>query len=205
MLITGGHRRTVKQSPVMKPTGTDNEYWPKRPEMKSQGVSSQKPSRGMPILYCYPTTTEFAPNKTALRIMKQLHGYFSATKKSWAHISQAWLMEQIEKYEKQPIGSSTLNYNLRILEDEGFIVRQKRHIRDNVTGQIVFRPSMYRITKKMRQFFSKIATYFKRAKWTPTIKQMEHGHVPVVGECTTREAVFKEFRQQVIQRTRGKT
>ena len=147
-------------------------------------------------MFHYPTTTEFAPNKTTLRIMKQLHGYFSATKKGWAHISQAWLMEMLEKYENQKVPSSTLNYNLRILEDQGFIQRQKRHKRDNVTGQIIFRPSMYKITSKLRKFFSKLATYFKRAKWTPTMKQMEYGHVPVVGVATSREEILHEYRRQ---------
>lgn len=151
-------------------------------------------------MYSYPTTTEFAPNRTCLRIMKQIHGYFCKTKKSWAHISQAWLMEQLEKFEHQTVPSSTLNYNLRILEDEGFIQRQKRHIRDNTTGQIVFRPSMYKITKKLRQFFSKLANHFKRCGWTPTLKQMEHGHVPVVGEFTTRETIFHEYRRQRLAR-----
>lgn len=157
-------------------------------------------------MYYYPQTTEFAPNKTCLRIMKQLHGYFSATKKSWAHISQAWLREQLERFEKQTVPSSTLNYNLRILEEHGFIVRQKRHIRDNVTGQIVFRPSMYKITSKLRRFFSRMAMWFKRAKWTPSLPAMGHGHVPVVGACTTREEVVHEYREQWQERRkRGPT
>jgi len=134
--------------------------------------------------------------------MKQIHGYFSATKKGWAHISQAWLMEQLEKYEHQTVPSSTLNYNLRILEDQGFIQRQKRHIRDKATGHIIFRPSMYRITSKLRSFFGKLAAYFKRAKWTPTIKQLGNGFTAVVGDCTTREATFHEYRQQKFDRDR---
>ena len=154
-------------------------------------------------MFTYPTTTEFAPNKTCLRIMKQLHGYFSATKKGWAHISQAWLMEQLEKYEKQTVPSSTLNYNLRILEDHGFIQRQKRHIRDNATGQIIFRPSMYKITSKLRKFFSKLAGYFKRCGWTPTLRQLGNGFTAAVGLVTNRKEAFDEYRRQTRARGSG--
>lgn len=160
-------------------------------------------------MYHYPTTTEFAPNKSCFRIMKQLHGYFRATGKAWAHISQAWLMQSVDKYEHQPIPRSTLNYNLRILEAEGFIVRQKRHMRDKKSGQLIFRVSMYKITKRLRQFFAKLAKYYKNCGWTPTVKQMEHGHVAAVGTATTREAAFMAFLSQrrrdglQSQKTRG--
>lgn len=132
--------------------------------------------------------------------MKQLHGYFRATGKAWAHISQQWLMQSMDKYEYQPIPRSTLNYNLAILERHGFIERQKRHIRDKQSGQLVFRPSLYKITKKLRQFFAKLAKYYQKCGWTPTVKQMEHGHVAVVGTATTREATFMAY---LSQRRRG--
>lgn len=114
-------------------------------------------------------------------------------------------MEQLEKYEHISIPSSTLNYNLRILEDNGFIERTKRHIRDKTSGQIVFRPSMYRITSKLRKYFSNIAAKFKRMKWTPTFKQLANGFTAVLGDCITREATFHEYRQQKFDRDRVKT
>lgn len=147
----------------------------------------------------------FLPNKTSMQLMQLIHGYFRATGKGWAHISQAWLMEKLEQWRGQKCPSSTLNYNLAILEREGFIERQRRHIRDKATGHLVFRPSMYRITSKMRKFFSKLATYFKRCGWTPTLQQLGHGHVAVVGTVTTREEALHEYRRQLLrqQRVRG--
>ena len=147
-------------------------------------------------MYYYPETSKFAPNKTSFRLMKQLHGYFRATGKAWAHISQAWLMDSMAKYEKQKIGRSTLNYNLAILEQEGFIERQKRHIRCKQTNQIIFRPSMYRITRKLRQFFASLATYYKNCGWTPSVPQLAHGVMFPVGVATDREKAFNAYLTQ---------
>ncbi|KAB0665633.1 hypothetical protein F6V25_07885 [Oryzomonas japonica] len=154
-------------------------------------------------MYFYPTTTEFAPNKTSYRLMKLFHGYFRKTGKGWAHISQGWIIGQMEAFEKQKLPASTLNYNLAILEREGFIIRQKRHIRDKSTGHLTFRPSMYKITKKLRTFFAKLATYFKRCGWTPTLPQLGRGITAVVGTVTTREEAFYEYRSQQRARASG--
>jgi DNA-binding HxlR family transcriptional regulator len=155
-------------------------------------------------MYHYPETSVFAPNKTSFRIMKQLHFYFTKTKKGWAHISQAWLIEQLEKFEHQKVPKSTLNYNLRILEEDGFIQRQKRHMRDKVTGELIFRPSMYRITSKLRTFFASLAKSFERGGWTPSFRQLAQGFTSVLGACFTREAAFHEYRSQRFERERTK-
>jgi DNA-binding MarR family transcriptional regulator len=114
-------------------------------------------------------------------------------------------MEQMDKHEAQTIGSSTLNYNLRILEENGFIERQKRHLRDRATGQIIFRPSMYKITSKLRRFFNKLADKFQRCGWTPMFRRLKnHFNPPVVGKCTSQEEVLQELRAQSLARQKQK-
>ena len=132
----------------------------------------------------------FRPNKTSFAIMQLIHGYFSATGKPWSLIDQQWILEHLEKWHGVRIARSTLNYNLKILREQGVIETITRHKRDKHTGHFVCQVTLYKATRALKRFFGKLASYFKRCRWVPDIKTMEKGHVPAVGRATSKEAAF---------------
>lgn len=144
----------------------------------------------------------FDPNKTSFAIMKLVHGYFTSQRKYWTLMDQQWILARLEEWYGVKIARSTLNYNLRILRQQGIIETVTRHKRCKETGELMFRVTLYKATKKLKKFFSKLAGYFKRCKWVPDIKALEKGHVPVVGVATTREAAFNETLEEKRRRRR---
>ena len=144
-------------------------------------------------MFAYPTTRNFMPSKSGKAIMMLLHGYFKRTGKPWAYIDQAWMLEKLEAWYQVKIARSTLNYNLKLLRDNGMIETTPRHYRDPVTNTFVCRVTLYKITKKLRSFFYKIADYFKRCGWTASIEALKAGYLPVVGRVTTPTEAIKEI------------
>jgi repressor of nif and glnA expression len=111
-------------------------------------------------------------------------------------MSQAWMLEKLEEWYGYTIHRSTLNYNLRILEEQGLIIRQARHIRCRKTGEFVPQVTLYKISAALKKHFAKLASYFKRCGWVPDIKALRAGYLPVVGKVTTRKDVFEEYVRQ---------
>lgn len=144
-------------------------------------------------MFVNPSCHQFMPSKSGLKIMELIHGYFKQTGKPWAYIDQAWMLEKLEQWHGVKMARSTLNYNLKLLRDNGFIETTARHYRDPATNKFVCRVSLYKITKKLRQFFYKVATYFKRIGWVPSVKALKAGFIPVVGKVTTRHEAFTEI------------
>jgi hypothetical protein len=137
----------------------------------------------------------FKPNRTSLAIMMLVHGYFSATRKSWTLMDQRWMLEHLEKWHHLKVSRSTLCYNLRILRGQGLIDTVTRHQRDPHTGEFTCRVTLYKMTGALRRFFSKLARYFKQCKWIPSVKQLKSGVLPVVGTATSKEEALREYQQ----------
>lgn len=137
----------------------------------------------------------FKPNRTSEAIMMLVHGYFTKTKKPWTLMDQRWMLEKLEKWHHHKISRSTLNYNLRILREQGLIETVTRHQRDPHTGEFVCRITLYKMTTKLKRFFSKLASYFARCGWIPSVRQLKAGVLPVVGSATTKEAALREYLQ----------
>ena len=142
-------------------------------------------------------TLEFKPNSTSLEIMKLVHGYFSKTKKSWTLMDQKWILDKLYKWHKIKISRSTLCYNLRILRRHGILDTVTRHQRDPKTGDFVCRITLYKMTGKLKRFFSKLASYYARCGWIPSARQLKAGVLPVLGVATSREAALREYQQLV--------
>lgn len=150
-------------------------------------------------MFQYPTTKEYLPSKSGEKVLRLIFGYFKRTGKPWAYLDQQWMLDKIEDWHGVKMARSTLNYNLRKLEDAGYLVRTSRHIKD-ANGKFFPRVTMYKITKKLRTLFYRVAEFFKRIGWTPSLKQLKAGWVPVVGKVTTKEDAHREY---VLMRRRG--
>jgi len=144
----------------------------------------------------------FHPNKTSMAIMKLVHGYFSKTRKPWTLMSQAWMLEKLAEWHDLRISRSTLNYNLKILREQGLIETVTRHKRDKQTGTFICQVTLYRASKSLKKFFSRLARYFQRCGWVPDIKAMRAGAVPVVGVATDGEALRKARLDEERRRKR---
>lgn len=137
------------------------------------------------MAFAYPASKQYLPTKSGRMIMELIHGYFKRTRKPWAYIDQAWIIEKLAEWRGVRMSRSTLNYNLRRLEDEGFLIRTSRHFTDPRTGRFTPRVTMYKITKKLKSFFFQAAEYFKRCGWVPSLKALQAGYLAVVGAATT--------------------
>jgi hypothetical protein len=146
--------------------------------------------------------TAFRPNRTSFAIMQLVHGYFCATRKPWTLMSQAWILEQLDKWYELRIARSTLNYNLAILREQGLIDTVTRHKRDPKTGAFLCQVTLYKASSKLKKFFGRLASYFKRCRWVPDIKALAAGHVPAVGIATSKERAFTAYVDQKRERRR---
>ncbi len=154
----------------------------------------------------HSTNVIFQPNSTQISIMKLVHGYMKKYKKQWNIMDQKWILKSLKDFYGLTLSRSALNYNLAILRAEGIIETVKRHKRDEVTGAFVCRPTLYRMTTKLKKFFNDLAVYFKRCGWTPSQKQMAMGIVGTVGAVTSRDAaqraVLDERKRRAVQARR---
>ena len=135
----------------------------------------------------------FHPNATSFVIMKLIHGYFSKTKKPWNLIDQKWILDKLEKWHGLKISRSTLNYNLKILRGEKIIETVTRHRRDPKTGAFKCEVTLYKRTSRLKSFFNKLAKYFERCDWVPSVKRLAFGMIPVVGKVQDKAGALKEM------------
>ncbi|MHC1696872.1 MAG: winged-helix domain-containing protein [Geobacteraceae bacterium] len=151
----------------------------------------------------YPNSKTFRPNRTSEQILMLVHAYFRKTGKHWSLMSQTWILEKLEEWYGYKIARSTLNYNLRILEEQGLIDRRQRHIRCTKTGKFSPRVTLYKATSALKKFFSRLAGYFKRCGWVPDIKALRNGYRPAVGAATTSLEIHEEYVRQKRRRGSG--
>lgn len=142
-------------------------------------------------------TLVYKPNATSMAIMQLVHGYFSKTKKSWTLMDQKWILDKLYKWHKVKIARSTLCYNLRILRRQGMLDTVSRHRRDPKTGEFVCRITLYKMTGKLKRFFSQLASYYSRCGWIPSVRQLKAGVLPVIGTAISKEAALREYQQLV--------
>lgn len=148
-------------------------------------------------------TAVFHPNRSSRAIMELVHAYFAKTKKPWTLMSQAWMLENLDQWYGIKMARSTLNYNLKILREQGLIVTRTRHHRDRITGEFICEVTLYRITRKLKKFFGRLASYFKRCDWVPNVKSLWAGYQPVVGAADTAQRAFDEYLRQKRDAARG--
>lgn len=136
----------------------------------------------------------FIPNRTQLAIMQLHHGYFSRKKKQWVIMDQTWMLCKLRDWYGIAIKRRCLAKNLADLRAAGMVDSKQRHWNRPASvpgsgsplpgnGHFEPRPSMYRMTKKLKQFFHKAANYFKRCYWEPEIP----GMVVRVGKSAARQ------------------
>lgn len=165
----------------------------------SNGVGNERRNRleGCVAVTIDATTVPFRPNKTGFAIMQLVHGYFARTRKPWTLMSQAWMLEKLEAWHGVRISRSTLNYNLAILERNGLVERVTRHKRDGRTGEFVPQVTLYKMTKALKRFFSRLAMYYERCDWVPDVRVLAAGIVPAVGKVKSAYQAAQEYVAQL--------
>lgn len=154
----------------------------------------------MEFIQVHPRSKTFRPSKTGFAIMQLVHGYFSRTRKPWTLMRQDWILEKLEEWYGLKVARSTLNYNLRILREHGLIETVKRHKLD-AAGQLVFQPTLYKMTKALKRYFYRLAEYFKRCAWTPSLKALKAGYLAAVGDATTRAEACVAYHRLKAKRS----
>ena len=103
-------------------------------------------------------------NPTAHAILSLIHGYLTKKKRTWSLISQSWMLEKLEEWYGIRISRACLSYNLALLRQYGLLESIKRHQR-GPTGALECRVTLYKLTKAMRKYFYKAASYFYNIGW----------------------------------------
>lgn len=112
-------------------------------------------------------------------ILMTLVGVAKCHNKAYCWVSQKKMLELLEKYHSWNISRRTLNRRLRELEDQGYFVRVRRHIKGD-DGQIVFRSTLYKFCGKLfnwlygvKRWVSGIFRCFRVPKWSQHNSQRE--------------------------------
>ena len=108
-------------------------------------------------------------NATMMETAKLIHGYFTKTKKGYALIDQRWMLDKLQKWHGLTRSRRALCYNLRLLENGGYIRRTQRHRTNPTTGAFEPRVTLLEMTWKLRAVFSRLASYFRGIGWRDLI------------------------------------
>ena len=107
--------------------------------------------------------------KTA--ILMTLVGVAKCHHKAYCWISQNRQLELLKKYHSWNISRRTLNRRLRELEDEGYFVRIRRHIKAD-DGHLVLRSTLYKFCGKLfnwlaglKRWLTSVFGVFAVPKW----------------------------------------
>ena len=102
--------------------------------------------------------------KNAVPLLATLNAINKKAKKLYCYPSQLTLMARMASYQGIRIEIATLNRWLRDIEDNGFIIRQRRIRHDKRLG-MVFQSTMYLITHKGYSVLAAVGvTVFKHIK-----------------------------------------
>lgn len=117
-------------------------------------------------------------------ILMTLVGVAKCHNKAYCWVSQNKILELLEKYHSWNISRRTLNRRLRELENEGYFVRIRRHIKAD-DGHIVFRSTLYKFCGKLfnwlygvKQWISGIFRSFRVPNWSQHNSQRESKVLP---------------------------
>jgi len=94
-------------------------------------------------------------------ILSTLVGIGKCHNKGYCFVSQNRLLELLVKYHSWNISRRTLNRRLRELEDGGYFVRVRRHIK-NSEGQLVLRSTLYKFCGKLFAWIGKVGRWAVR-------------------------------------------
>ena len=90
------------------------------------------------------------------RIISLLCGLAGFHNKRYVYPSQEWMIKKLQQFYGRKISRSTLCRHVAALERDGYLKRTKRHTRDK-NGGILFRSTLYQITRKALRFASYMA------------------------------------------------
>lgn len=91
------------------------------------------------------------------RIISLLCGLAGVHKKRYVFPSQEWILGKLSKFYGRVMSRSTLCRHMSALERDGYLKRTKRHTRGD-HGNILFRSTLYQITRKSLRFARYMAT-----------------------------------------------
>lgn len=115
-------------------------------------------------------------NSQSAAILMTLIGVAKTHNKAYCWISQNRQLELLSKYHSWNISRRTLNRRLRELEDGGYIVRIRRHIRD-AQGGLRFNSTLYKFTAKLFIWLKRLGQFVRKA--------LSFGRVPHMAQHST--------------------
>jgi hypothetical protein len=115
-------------------------------------------------------------NSQKVAILMTLVGVAKTHNKAYCWISQNRQLELLFKYHSWNISRRTLNRRLRELEDEGYIIRIRRHIRD-AQGGLRFNSTLYKFTAKLFIWLKRLGEFVRKA--------LSFGRVPHMAQHST--------------------
>lgn len=94
-------------------------------------------------------------------ILGTLVGVAKHHNKPYCFVSQDRILELLERYHSWNISRRTLNRRLKELEDEGYFVRIRRHIRGS-DGRLVMRSTLYKFCGKIFAWIGRVGRWALR-------------------------------------------
>lgn len=91
-------------------------------------------------------------------ILMTLIGVAKCHKKQYCFVSQARQLELLKRFHSWNISRRTLNRRLRELENEGYFVRIRRHIKAP-NGELILRSTLYKLLPKLRNWAYKLGLW----------------------------------------------
>ena len=104
-------------------------------------------------------------NGVQSKILQLIGGYLIKTQKSWALIDQKWMLRSMAKWYGVNKARSVLCYNIKVLIAEGYLDRTTRHRTNPETGKFEPRPSLYKMTWKLKGYILSLAAYMRGIGW----------------------------------------
>jgi hypothetical protein len=111
----------------------------------------------------------------SLQLLHALYAIAAKYGKSYCYPSQTKLLELLKTHYHISISRRTLNRWLAFLEGEGYIFRTRRHTR-GTDGEISFKSTLYRFSKKALRLLKKIAYPLRKLLNLPVCHQWHNNN-----------------------------
>ena len=133
------------------------------------------------------------PTGRCEELLYSLAGIGKSCKLRYCIVGQERLRERLYTCHGYEISKRTLNRDLRVLEDDGYIERVKRHKRGE-NGEMVFRCTLYKLTAKFFNWLYSVGERVKRLfKWFRLPKwaqyQLLQKHASSIGSASSGKMV----------------